>query len=419
VNAPAARDLARTSFAVLVLGTLVGASLWILWPFVGPLLWATMIVVSTWPLLLLLQRRLWGRRWAAVLVMTLALLLLFVLPLVMAIITIVGNADRLVDWVRLATTYRLPAAPPPWMPELPLVGQRLAQLWQDVANLGLSDLLPRLTPYVGDLTRWFVAEVGNVGLLAFQFLLTLGIAAYLFAVGEQAAAQVQRFARRLAGERGVGAVQLAGAAIRGVALGVGVTAVLQALLGGLGLAVAGVPFAGLLTALMVMLCIAAIGPLPVLVPAGLWVLFGQGDIGWGIFLLAWAAFVGTVDNFIRPVLIRLGADMSLLLILAGVLGGLFAFGLVGIFVGPVVLAVAWTLLDAWMADGDPQPVLPPEEAPMPPAAGEGGGDLHVHVNAPVAVAVAAVPAAPAAGAPARADLDAPRPPTDAPAPGAH
>jgi predicted PurR-regulated permease PerM len=241
------RDLARTVFAVAVLGALVAASLWVLWPFVGPLLWATMIVVSTWPLLLALQRRFGGRRWAAVLAMSLALLLLFVVPLVMAIATIVGNAERLVEWVRLATTYRLPEVPPPWLMQLPVVGDRLAQLWRELADLGLDDLLPKLTPYAGNLTRWFVAEVGNVGLLAFQFLLTLGIAAYLYSVGEQAAAQVLRFARRLAGERGAGAVQLAGAAIRGVALGVGVTAVLQALLGGIGLAVAGVPLAGLLT----------------------------------------------------------------------------------------------------------------------------------------------------------------------------
>jgi predicted PurR-regulated permease PerM len=112
-----------------------------------------------------------------------------------------------------------------------------------------------------------------------------------------------------------------------------------------------VPFAGLLTALMFMLCIAQIGPILVLLPAALWVLW-TGDTGWGIFLLVWSTVVGTLDNFLRPVLIRKGADLPLLLIFAGVIGGLFAFGLVGIFVGPVVLAVAYTLLDAWMKDGE-------------------------------------------------------------------
>jgi predicted PurR-regulated permease PerM len=140
-----------------------------------------------------------------------------------------------------------------------------------------------------------------------------------------------------------------------VALGVGITAVVQSLLGGLGLAVAGVPFAGLLTALMFMLCIAQVGPLPVLLPAALWLLLGTGQLGWGLFLLVWSGFAGTVDNVIRPWLIRLGADLPLLLIFAGVLGGLFAFGLVGIFVGPVVLAVGWTLLKAWLDEPGPAP----------------------------------------------------------------
>ncbi|MBE0549830.1 MAG: AI-2E family transporter, partial [Rubrivivax sp.] len=145
-----------------------------------------------------------------------------------------------------------------------------------------------------------------------------------------------------------------GGAIRGVALGVGVTALVQALLGGIGVAAAGVPVAGLLTAVMFMLCIAQLGPLLVLVPAVIWVLW-SGDTGWGIALGIWSAMVATIDNVIRPLLIRLGADLPLLLIFAGVIGGLFAIGLLGIFVGPVVLAVAYKLLQAWVDDGD----LPP------------------------------------------------------------
>ena len=156
---------------------------------------------------------------------------------------------------------------------------------------------------------------------------------------------------RLGGERGEAAVQLAGDAIRGVALGVGVTALVQAVLGGIGLAFAGVPVAGLLTALMFMLCIAQIGALPVLVPATIWA-FWNGDTGWGIFLIVWSIIVATLDNVLRPLLIRMGADLPLLLIFAGVIGGLLGFGLVGIFVGPVLLAVSYTLLESWLDDGD-------------------------------------------------------------------
>ena len=356
---PGGRDLARTTFTVLALGGLLAASFWIARPFLGPLIWAAMVVVATWPLLLRLQGWLWGRRGLAVAVMTLLLFLLFVLPLVGAIVTIVDNADRLADWARLAAAWRPPEQLPEVLRTLPLVGAALEGAWAQLRALGLQELLPRLSPYAGDLTRWFVAEVGGIGVLLLQFLLTVAIAAVMYAHADEAALLARRIGRRLAGTRGVAVVQLAGGAIRGVALGVGVTAVVQSLLSGVGLAVAGVPFAGLLTALVFMLCIAQVGPVPVLVPAALWA-FWNGDTGWGVFLLVLTGVVATLDNVLRPVLIRMGADLPLLLIFAGVIGGLFAFGLVGIFVGPVVLAVAWTLLEAWLADGEAAAQAPPD-----------------------------------------------------------
>ena len=134
------------------------------------------------------------------------------------------------------------------------------------------------------------------------------------------------------------------------------TAIVQTVLGGIGLAIAGVPFAALLSAVMLMLCIAQLGPALVLFPAVAWV-FWTGDTGWGLFLLGWSVIVGTLDNFLRPMLIKKGADLPLLLIFAGVIGGLLGFGLVGIFVGPVVLAVTYTLLEAWVADAMDNPDL--------------------------------------------------------------
>ncbi len=348
-------DLARTTFSVLFIGVLLAAVLWILAPFVGPAIWAAMVVVATWPAMLRVQALLWGRRGLAVLVMTLLLLLLLVVPLTLAIFTIVGNADQLVELARLVTTFHLPETPPAWIVNLPLVGSVLAGLWEQATSLGLRDLLARVTPYAGNVTRWFVGQVGNVGFLLLQFLITVVIAAVMYGTGEEAAALVRRFAARLGGERGVAVVALAGGAIRGVALGVGITALVQAVLSGAGLAVAGVPFAGLLTAVTFMLCIAQLGPVLVLVPAVVWA-FWSGQTGEGIALTVWTIFVANLDNVLRPVLIRMGAELPLLLIFAGVIGGLLSFGLVGIFVGPVVLAVAWTLLQAWVDDGDRVPI---------------------------------------------------------------
>ena len=349
-----ASELARTTLSVLFLGLLLAASLWILRPFLGPGLWATMVVVASWPLMLRVQRVLWNRRSLAVAAMSLLLLLLFVVPLSLAIVTIVGNADQMIEWAKLAAGYHLPETPPHWMTNLPLVGSVLERAWEQATALGLRDLLPKLTPYAGNLTRWFVEQVGSVGFLLLQFVVTVIIAAVMYGTGEQAARQVRRFARRPGGDRGEGIVDLAGGAIRGVALGVGGTALIQALLGGIALALAGVPFAGLLTALMFMMCIAQIGPVPVLLPAALWLLW-DGSTGWTIFVMVVMVVVTTLDNVLRPLLIRMGADLPLLLIFCGVIGGLLAFGLVGIFVGPLVLAVAYTLLEDWLTEGETPP----------------------------------------------------------------
>ena len=342
------RDLAKTTLGVLFIGMLIVASFWILQPFLAAIIWATMVVVATWPVLLRLQAMLWNRRALAAMVMTLILLLLFVVPLALAISTLVKNSDQIVEWTKLIANFRIPA-PPDWIVNLPFVGDKAAAAWQRAADSGIAELAEKLAPHAGAMTKWVIAQFGSFGVLFVQFLLTVIIAAVMYAGGETAANAVKRFGHRLGGARGESTVELAGEAIRGVALGVGVTAVIQAALGGIGLAVVGIPFAGLLTAVMFFLCIAQLGPGLVLIPAVIWV-YWSGDTGWGTILLIWSVFVGTVDNFIRPMLIKLGADLPLLLILAGVIGGLFAFGLVGIFVGPVVLAVAYTLLGSWISD---------------------------------------------------------------------
>lgn len=356
-------DLARITLSVLSIGGLILGSLWVLRPFLGAVIWATMVVVASWPMLLWLQARLWGRRWLATAVMTTALLLMFVVPLALAIGTIVLEADRLIAWGKGLAQLRL-SPPPEFVHKVPVFGDRLAALWEQAVASGAEGLLARLAPYANDIVRWFVSEVGGAGFLVVQFLLTVVLAGLMYAGGEGAAMTVRRFGRRLAGERGENSVLLAGQAIRAVALGVGVTAVVQSVLGGIGLAIAGVPLAGLLTAVMFMLCIAQLGPTLVLLPAVIWV-FWTGETGWGVFLAVWTAIVGTMDNFLRPILIQRGADLPLLLILAGVIGGLLAFGLVGIFVGPVLLAVAYKLLGEWIAEADP-----PVDAA---STGDGGG----------------------------------------------
>jgi len=183
-----------------------------------------------------------------------------------------------------------------------------------------------------------------------HFLLTVIIAAILYTKGEVVETGVVNFSRRLAGSQGEEIAVLAAKAVRGIVLGVVLTALIQAAMGGLGLFITGVPAAGLLTAVMVMLCLAQLGPFLVLVPSVIW-LYWSGQPVWGTVLLVVTAVAGTIDNVIRPFLIRKGADLPLLLIFSGVIGGLIGFGIVGLFIGPVVLAVAYTLLKAWVKGG--------------------------------------------------------------------
>jgi predicted PurR-regulated permease PerM len=355
-------DIARTAFQLLALGVLIASSFWIIRPFLLALAWATMIAVATWPLLLHAQAWLGGRRSLATASMTIALLLILVVPLTLAIETIVENADRIADWSESLATLTVPV-PPAWVQALPVVGARLAGRWQQLAAASPEEVAARISPYARTFALWLVGQVGSIGLLLVQFLLTVIIAAILYAKGEAAARGADHLARRLAGPQGTNAVHLAGQAIRGVALGVVVTAVLQTTAAGIGLVIVGVPFAGILTAVIFMLCVAQFGPGLMLIPAVIWVFSARGTV-WGTGFLVWAIFCVTFDNFLRPVLIKQGADLPLLLIFAGVIGGLIAFGVIGLFIGPVVLAVAYTLLVDWVFQSTPSDEQGPPTAAM-------------------------------------------------------
>jgi predicted PurR-regulated permease PerM len=341
-------DVARLTFGVLTLLLLIVASLYVLRPFLAALVWATTVVVSTWPLLRRLEARFGQRRAPAVAVMTLAMLMLLIVPLWAAVATVVGSVEEMTAVGKTLSTAGLPP-PPAWVAGVPLVGARLAAAWLRVSSSGPEGLATQLTPYASAAAGFVLGRLGSLGGSLLQFLLVVVLSAILYTNGETAARGLRRFGRRLAGDRGESSVILAGQAIRGVALGVAVTAIVQTALGSIGLFVAGVPFAALLSAVMLVLCIAQLGPALTLFPAVAW-MYWRGDATWGTILLVWSALVSVLDNFLRPVLIKRGADLPLLLIFAGVIGGLIGFGLVGIFVGPVVLAVSYTLLGAWIED---------------------------------------------------------------------
>ena len=345
------RDLTHTILSVLFIGILIVSSFWVMRPFLMPLIWAAVIVIASWPAFEKLKTRLRGRRGVAVAIMAVTMLLIIIVPITLAVVTIARHVGDISEQVGLLSTLPFPT-PPDWVGRIPLAGPKIAARWGSFAALTAEARAAAVLPYAKAAAQWFVAKVGGIGLTMLYFFLTIVIATILYANGATAREAVLAFARRLAGRRGEDVAVLAGKSVRGVVLGVVVTALIQAALGGSGLFLTGVPAAALLTAVMFMLCLAQLGPLLVLLPAVIW-LYWSGHPAAGTVLLVISVLAGTIDNVVRPLLIRKGVDLPLLLIFAGVIGGLIAFGVVGLFIGPMVLAVTHALVKEWVAGDAP------------------------------------------------------------------
>jgi predicted PurR-regulated permease PerM len=346
-------DITHATLSVAFLAVLATISFWVLSPFVTSILWATIISVAIWPVLIRLEAVLGGSRGVAVAILTTAILLVVFVPVTLALMTIVRNAQHVTTELKYLEGLALPAAPP-WLERIPFGGERLTAEWTRFVALDAEGRLAELTPYVQAALQWFAVKAGSVGMMLLQFLLTAIISAIMLANGESVRDALLRFAQRLAGPQGREAALQAARAIRGVVLGVVVTALMQAAIGGGGLFLTGLPAAGLLTAIMLFLCLAQLGPMLVLVPAVIWLYWSGGTIA-GTTLLVITVITGALDNVVRPWLIKRGANLPLVLIFAGVIGGLLAFGIIGLFIGPVVLTVAYTLLAAWVSDGEALP----------------------------------------------------------------
>ena len=345
-------DITRTFLFLLILTGLIAASLWTLSPFWSALIWATTIVVATWPLMLKVQHLLGGRRALAVVVMTVVIAAVFVVPFGMAVAVLLDVAVQGAELVKRVLQNGLPPLPH-WIVSIPWAGEALDAQWRELGANGPEGIADLLRPFARSAASWTVTVTGGAGVVAVHFLLTLILAAILYAQGEVAAEGVVAFARRIGGDRAEQTVRLAASAARGVALGIVVTALVQSLLAGLALWISGVPRAGVLLAITFVLCLAQLGPLLVLLPAVIW-LFWSGSVAWGVTLAICTVFITLIDNVLKPLLIKRGVDLPLLLLIAGVIGGLIGFGIVGLFIGPVILAVTYTLLVAWVRE-DAQP----------------------------------------------------------------
>jgi predicted PurR-regulated permease PerM len=353
-------NLERGLAWVAPLALLVGC-LYVLRPFVSALLWAIVLCISSWPIFCRLLRAVGHRRTLAALLMTLAMVLILLLPFLIIGLTLANNVEQLTSATRKWIETGLTPAPPAWLAKLPVVGEHATGYWQSLAA-DPKQLWAEAERFIQPVSSWLLKTGFALGRGLLQLTLSIFMAFFLFRDGVSAAARLTAGVQRIAGEQGQHLLTVAGKTVRGVVYGILGTALLQAVAAGIGFFVAGVPGAGLLALLTFFSSIVPVlGTALIWLPAALW-LFHQGSTGWGIFMLLWGLAVGNLDNVVKPWLISQGSDMPFILIFLGVIGGALAFGFIGVFLGPTLLAVGFRLVAAW---GSPDRVAP-DQASAPP-----------------------------------------------------
>jgi predicted PurR-regulated permease PerM len=343
------RRLERVISGIIVL-VLLGGCLLVLRPFLSALLWAAVLCFSTWPIY---KRLLWvvrGHRTFAAIIMSLLMIVVVLLPFVVIAAAVSDNVRDLTaaanEWINSGVP-----APPPWLGKIPLFGHGAVEHWQALAA-DRAKLIEESKKLIEPLSvaLLVIGKVVGSGLLALA--LSIFIALFFFRDGESLAQNLDDVIKRVAGDRGHQLLTLAGATVRGVVYGILGTALVQAIMAGIGFLIAGVPGAGMLALLTFFLSVVPVGPPLVWIPAVLW-LFHEGQTGWAVFMLIWGIGVSSVDNVVKPWLISQGSDMPFLLILFGVLGGALAFGFIGVFLGPTLLAVVYRIIAEWAVEPAP------------------------------------------------------------------
>ena len=317
----------------------------VLRPFLAAILFAGVACITTWPAYLWLLRKLSGRKNPAALIMTLSLALLAILPITLVAYSLADYVTALYDNLQQAVAAGV-SRPPAWLAELPLVGKTLGAYWHHVAT-SREEVFALAQQLLGPAKDIILAG----GIMVMRGALDMGMAAlisfFFYRDGEELMKSIRLAMNRLIGSQTANVLDIINGTVRSVMVGGLGTAMAQGFVATVGFAIAGVPGALLLGAATALLSLIPIGPPLIWGGASIW-LFYQGSVGWGIFMLLWGFFlISTVDNVARPYLISLGSSLPFLLVLLGVLGGMLVFGLIGIFIGPTLLAVGYSLAHKW------------------------------------------------------------------------
>jgi predicted PurR-regulated permease PerM len=332
---------AMAAIALLTLGCFL-----VLRPFISSLLWAGIICFSTWPFFARLVKFFRNRRTIAALVMTCIIGFVMVIPFAIVGLTLADNVTQIIGFLKSLAGTPVPVAPA-WIDRIPLAGPIITENWQNLSAstgdaLGLAkDLFVR--------NEKFLLRSGlKLGQGVLQLTLSVMIAFFFYRDGATLGAWISDAMKRLAGEHAIQVIQAVGGTIKGVVYGLLGTAMAQGIMAGIGFKIAGIPSPFLLGFLTFCLSIIQVGPPLIWVPATVWLLVSE-NTGHGIFMGIWGVFViSGIDNLLRPYLISRGANLPLIIILLGVMGGILAFGFMGVFLGPTLLVVGGGLLKRWL-----------------------------------------------------------------------
>lgn len=330
---------------IVALAVIVAGCLMILAPFLSAMLWAVVVCFSTWRVyerLLLLMR---GKTHFAAAVMTLLLAVVMLVPFIIVVASIGDNIDTLAEALQRLKAEGF-SKPPEWVAGLPLVGAKLDAFWRslEIDSVRLFDYAKKLATPV---SKWLLGAGLAFGEGLMHLTISVLTAYFLYRDGTEVAARMRAGMERIAGIRAHHLIEVAGNTVRGVVYGIIGACLAQSVLAGFGFWIAGVPGPILLGFLTFFLALIPVGPPLLWVPASLW-LFHTGHTGWGIFMLAWGVIaISGIDNIVKPYLISQGSALPFILVLLGVLGGLLSFGVIGVFLGPTLLAVGYSMLLEW------------------------------------------------------------------------
>lgn len=315
-------------------------------PFLTILIWSTIIAVALYPIFEWLSVKFFGHRALAATVITLCSLVVMLGPATWLGLSLADSVQMLS--ARLSDgTIAIPA-PPETVKAWPVIGNNAYEIWQ-LASTNLREMLVQAAPQLKPLGAGVLAAAGSVGVNLLKFILATIISGFLFIPGPRLVHSVKNVFEHLAAKRGEMFVDVTGATIRNVSRGVIGVAVVQALLAGIGLILGGVPAAGLISFVVLLLAIIQIGPAIILIPVVVWSWFVM-DTGMAALFSVYMILVGLLDNILRPLVMAKGLSTPMPVILVGVFGGTLAHGIIGLFVGPIVLSIAWQLLALWFRD---------------------------------------------------------------------